>query len=84
MMAVVAWRQGTGDPAEHIEATRNYWKTLEPFTRGFYINDMPLEASATDVNANYRGNYQRLVAIKKKYDPTNLFRLNANVKPARA
>ena len=33
------------------------------------------------VNANYRENYPRLVTIKSKYDPTNLFRLNANVQP---
>ena len=35
-----------------------------------------------DINANYRGNYPRLVALKKKFDPTNLFRLNANVEPS--
>ena len=72
------------DPAEHIEATRRYWTTLEPFTRGFYVNDMAREATASDINANYRGNYERLVALKKKYDPTNLFRLNANVTPGGA
>ena len=33
------------------------------------------------INANYQGNYERLVKVKNKYDPTNLFRLNANVKP---
>lgn len=81
MMTVAGWRQGD-DPTEHIAATRRYWTTLEPFTRGFYVNDMPREATASDVNANYRGNYQRLVAVKRKYDPTNLFRLNANVTPA--
>jgi FAD/FMN-containing dehydrogenase len=79
MMAVVAWRQGTVDPAEHIDAARKYWSTLEPFTRGFYVNDLAREITAKDVNANYRGNYPRLVAVKKTYDPTNLFRLNANV-----
>ena len=36
---------------------------------------------AGTVNANYQGNYERLVKIKNEYDPTNLFRLNANVKP---
>jgi hypothetical protein len=84
MMAVAGWRHGVDDPTEHIAATRRYWSTLEPFTRGFYVNDMPREATASDINANYRGNYERLVAIKTKYDPTNLFRLNANVQPLRA
>jgi hypothetical protein len=82
MMAVAAWRQGAVDPAEHILASRKYWSTLEPFTRGFYTNDLPREVTTKDINANYRGNYPRLVAIKKKYDPTNLFRLNANVQLA--
>ena len=75
MMTVTAWRQGVDDPAEHIAATRRYWSTLEPFTHGFYVNDLPREATASDINANYRGNYARLVALKKKHDPTNLFRL---------
>lgn len=82
MMTMAGWRYGVEDPAEHIQATRRYWTKLEPFTRGFYVNDMAREATARDINANYRGNYQRLVALKKKFDPTNLFRLNANVQPS--
>jgi len=81
MMAIAAWRQGAADPAGHMQATRKYWATLEPFTRGFYVNDLAREASASEINSNYRGNYPRLVKIKKAYDPTNLFRLNANIKP---
>jgi len=81
MMAVAGWRQGLDDPAAPIDATRRYWKTLEPFTRGFYVNDLAREATASDINSNYRGNYQRLVKIKKAYDPANLFRLNANIQP---
>lgn len=84
MMTMVGWRHGVDEPAEHMEATRKYWTTLEPFTRGFYVNDMPREATASDINANYRGNYQRLAALKRKFDPTNLFRLNANVQPSRS
>jgi hypothetical protein len=83
MMAVAGWRNGD-EPAEHIQATRKYWKELEPYTRGFYVNDMAREVTPADINDNYRGNYQRLVALKQKYDPSNLFRLNANVTPGAA
>jgi FAD/FMN-containing dehydrogenase len=84
IMAVTGWRQGTDDPAPHMQAIRKFWSSLEPFTRGFYVNDTAREATAKDIGSNYRGNYERLVSIKKKYDPTNLFRLNANIKPATA
>jgi FAD/FMN-containing dehydrogenase len=33
------------------------------------------------IRDNYKGNYDRLVAIKGKYDPTNLFHMNQNIKP---
>ena len=81
MMAVAGWPFGAEDSAVHIEATRKYWKSLESFVGGFYVNDMPREVTAKQLNDNYRGNYQRLVSLKTKYDPTNLFRLNANVTP---
>jgi len=86
VMTVAAWPMNASkeDATAHIEATRTYWKTLEPFTRGFYVNDMPREVTAKAINENYRGNYQRLAALKSKYDPTNLFRLNANVTPMKA
>ena len=84
MMAVAAWRHGAENTAEHMQATRKYWATLEPFTHGFYVNDLAREATSKDINENFRGNYQRLVAIKKTYDPTNLFRLNANIRPPSA
>jgi FAD/FMN-containing dehydrogenase len=84
MMTVAGWRHGVDDPAAHIQATRRYWTALEPFTRGFYVNDLAREASAKEINANYRGNYERLVKLKNTYDPTNLFRLNANVSPSQA
>jgi FAD/FMN-containing dehydrogenase len=84
MMTVAGWPFGADDPSRHIQATRDYWRALEPFTRGFYINDMAREVTAKDINENYRGNYERLVALKTKYDPTNLFRLNANVAPSSA
>jgi FAD/FMN-containing dehydrogenase len=80
LLGIVDWAHGD-DPREHIGWMRKYWATLEPFTQGFYTNDAGADTSAASVNVNYRGNYRRLVEIKQKYDPTNLFRLNANVEP---
>ena len=48
--------------------------------RRAYVNFMEDEGEDR-IREAYRGNYDRLVAIKTKYDPTNLFRLNQNIKP---
>jgi FAD/FMN-containing dehydrogenase len=81
MMIMSGWPMGEPGSADHMAAIRTHWSKLEKFTRGFYVNDMPREVTSQDINANYRGNYARLVALKNQYDPTNLFRLNANVEP---
>jgi FAD/FMN-containing dehydrogenase len=81
MLVMTGWQQGVDDSAERIKQVRQYWATLEPFTQGFYVNDLYPEATPAQVNENYRGNYPRLMTIKSKYDPSNLFRLNANVQP---
>jgi hypothetical protein len=62
-------------------AAREYWKTLEPATRGFYINEVGGDEGAARLDANCLGNHPRLAQVKRRYDPTNLFRLNANVTP---
>ncbi len=80
MLCNVRWPMGT-DGAEHIAYIEDFWKGVESHTQGFYTNDM-LGQSQAMVNRNYRGNYDRLVEIKNKYDPGNLFRLNANVQPS--
>lgn len=80
LLGIVDWAYGS-DPAEHIAYMRSYWAEIEKFSQGFYANDINEDTSAAAINANYRGNYDRLVQLKNKYDPTNLFRLNANVAP---
>ena len=50
-------------------------------TDGFYVNEMSQEDPQRRVRANYGANYDRLARLKGQYDPTNLFRLNANVQP---
>jgi hypothetical protein len=68
------------DPTRHIDWLKQYWATIEPHTDGFYTNDV-IDESQQRVDENYLGNYPRLRALKNRYDPTNLFRLNANVVP---
>ena len=76
---VVSWNEGA-DPEPHIDYIRSYWPSIEKYTDGFYTNTGDFETQA-DLNKNYRGNYKRLVELKNRYDPGNLFRLNANVQP---
>ena len=73
------WTQGPQDKA-NIAAIRAIWDAVEPFTQGFYVNTEP-GATEQRVRATYGGNYERLVQLKTKYDPGNLFRMNANIKP---
>src|SRR6185295_5685767 len=80
LLVAAAWADSSGDEA-HLTWARAAWKTLEPFTRGFYVNDNNADISERRVLENYGPNYPRLAALKAKYDPTNLFRLNANIKP---
>lgn len=70
------------DPAENdtkVAAVREYFKEMEPHMAGYYnnLNDESEEKTW----GNYGSNYPRLVGLKDKYDPGNLFRLNANIKP---
>jgi FAD/FMN-containing dehydrogenase len=82
----VALASSFRDPAEdeaRVAAVRTAWKSIEPLTRGFYVNAMTEDEYAR-VDANYGSNYARLAQLKRKYDPGNQFRLNANVVPAPA
>jgi hypothetical protein len=65
---------------KNIRWTRECWEALQPFlVAGSYGNYVADEGDAS-ARAAYGPNYERLVALKDKYDPTNFFRLNHNVK----
>src|SRR6516162_8980662 len=72
------------DPAnaEKITAwTKNYWAALHPYSLGgAYVNFM-MDEGIDRVKATYRDNYDRLLEIKRKYDPNNFFRINQNITP---
>ena len=72
-----------GDGAErNTEWVRHAWTQIEPLTHGNYVNLASTDDRESRVHAAYGDNYPRLAALKKRYDPANLFRLNANIKPA--
>jgi FAD/FMN-containing dehydrogenase len=61
---------------------REYWDAVHPFSAGgAYVNFM-MDEGEDGVKASYRNSYERLAKVKKTYDPTNLFRVNQNIKPA--
>jgi len=73
------------DPANKEKITnwtKSYYDGLHPHSAGgAYVNFM-MEEGQERVKASFRGNYDRLATIKKKYDPSNFFRVNQNIKPA--
>ena len=73
------------DPANAERITswcKSYWDALHPYSMGgAYVNFM-MDEGQERIRATYRDNYDRLAQIKKKYDPTNLFRVNQNIRPS--
>ena len=72
------------DPADNeanIKWVRDYYDATAPLSEeGAYVNFMAGD-DQDRVKVSYRGNYDRLVDAKRKYDPDNLFRLNQNIQP---
>jgi len=72
------------DPANAEKITtwcKECWDALHPFSAGgAYVNFM-MDEGQDRIQAAFRDNYGRLAAIKKKYDPTNFFRVNQNIRP---
>ena len=72
------------DPADNDANTawvRDYYAALAPESKmGAYVNFLSGD-DQSKIRANYGGNYERLVSLKKKYDPGNLFHLNQNIRP---
>jgi FAD/FMN-containing dehydrogenase len=61
---------------------RETWDAVQPYVPGgVYVNELGEDEGDNRVQQAYAGNYERLRTIKRKYDPDNLFCLNANIKP---
>ena len=80
-MVIVGVSPDPADNAHMIEWTRAYWNDLHPYSAGGAYVNMMMEEGQDRVRASYGDHYDQLAQIKGKYDPTNLFRVNQNIKP---
>jgi hypothetical protein len=79
--AASLWRDAS-ESEKNIGWTRRLWEAISaPATDAVYANYLSHDEGEGRVRAAYGANYERLVAVKNNYDPTNLFRVNQNIKP---
>jgi hypothetical protein len=77
-----AWMPDDPEPDRHIEWVRRFFGALEPHSKGVYVNFLSDDADQRVGSQAYSPEqWSRLVALKAKFDPTNFFRLNANIPP---
>ena len=81
MLTVAIWEDPAADAAT-IRWARDLWERMQPFSAGgAYINYMGDEGEDRVLAAYSPAKYERLVGLKNRYDPTNMFRLNQNITP---
>ena len=78
---VSQWMEA-GNEEKHIQWTRTFWNDVAPFTNGSNINFFGKDDGQDRVRNSFQTNYRRLSELKARYDPANLFRMNANILPA--
>jgi FAD/FMN-containing dehydrogenase len=76
-----AWLPSMGEPEAHVAWVRRYYDLLSPFSRGVYANFVSDEEGGVELA--YGDRLTRLRALKDRMDPTNFFRMNANITPSR-
>lgn len=82
MSVIAEWTEADSTEA-NIEWARKAWADVEPeISTASYVNHLAGDDSTERVRASFGGNYARLAAVKRQYDASNLFRLNANIVPA--
>ena len=79
MLVFTGGWESSEDDEGGIQAIRDWYYALEPYTGGYYTN---IDNDHASSNRNYGPAYPRLQGIKAQYDPGNLFRLNSNIEPA--
>jgi FAD/FMN-containing dehydrogenase len=78
-----AWSPGEPRAEEYRRWVRAGGESMQPFSTGAsYINFQTGDEDSARIRASYGANYDRLVTIKRRYDPENVFRSNRNVAPS--
>jgi hypothetical protein len=75
------WAPGDPDGERHTAWVRAGWEALRPHSAGVYVNFLSDEGAA-GLRAAYGDRLQRLTALKDRWDPANVFRMNANIAPS--
>ncbi len=76
------WKPDSGADDANREWVRNAWGAIKPFsTGGNYVNFQTEDEADERTVASYRDNYARLEKVKARYDPSNVFRVNRNIRP---
>jgi FAD/FMN-containing dehydrogenase len=76
------WAPGEPDAGRYTRWVGDAWARLRPWSTGAtYVNFQTAEEGDDRVRASYGANYDRLVEVKRRYDPENLFRSNRNIRP---
>jgi hypothetical protein len=78
---ITAATEGEEGFEQEREWVRGFWSALEPFHESVYVNFLMDEGQDRVREAYGPAKYERLVALKRQYDPHNLFRLNQNISP---
>jgi FAD/FMN-containing dehydrogenase len=80
-IAIHSWWKRPSETEASLRWADNFWSAIRPFSSGaVYVNNLSDEGEER-AKAAFGSNYDRLVALKNKYDPTNFFRMNQNIKP---
>ncbi len=82
-LLIIATWDGARENPRCVNWVRECWKAVRPFAAGgVYANYLDTDESGDRFRAAFGPNYERLVELKTKYDPTNFFRFNQNIRPA--
>jgi FAD/FMN-containing dehydrogenase len=81
MVIVTNFGHGSANAEGRSARTEQIWQALQPYSDGVYVNFLAEEGEHRIHEAYPPATYTRLTALKKRYDPTNFFHMNQNIKP---